>query len=672
MKRLLSLFALLLCILILNIPPVSSQIMPLPTTTPAAVSEVHAAQPYLRNQRLGIAHISAAEGGTSDLRYQQALTLGAYWNRYPIYWDRIETTPGAFDWQRYDIQISDDLSHRLGINAILLGRPSFRAHGDRIQGMNEPIFANGSDFPAEGLAINPNNPWAVFVYETVNRYKPGGVLAQMGALPRDAGIRVWEIWNEPDFKPFWSGSILDYARLLKVAYIAAHHADPNAQVMFAGLVFGGGDNWLARVLAIYIDDPYAAQFNYYIDQVAVHSYANPWRTGWLVLNMRQTLIAYDIDKPIWVTETGVPVWDDYPGPVWAGSVSETDQQSRRYRATQEQQANFIIQSTVYAWAEGADVVIFHQLYDDCGDQPPGTNFPPHQGELCANGSLCAGDAHGFFRNMTTSVCFSQHPQPGTGRKAALAYKFLAQIFDPPFERESMLELDPNAVVISFKRTYSDERIVVMWSKKLQNVALRLPAAGTNAQLLSLDGDILITPDSEGNYQIELPAAAPDNYPEPPFGADTAIGGKPLVLIEKIGGSITPLAVDLDIEVITQENAPPAAVILTPGSVIRAQPTTDPAQDAQPPQVALSPLPEISPATFTVQWAGQDNSGIASYTVWVRVDGGTWKPWMETNQTRADYTGLPGSRYEFDLWAVDLAGNWSEQVALEAKAVTRVE
>jgi hypothetical protein len=673
MKR--TLLLLLLCGLLLNAPTTFSQIAPLPTTTPAAVSEVQpkTSPSYLRNQRLGIAHISAAEGGTSDLRYQQALTLGAHWNRYPIYWDRIETAPGQFDWQRYDIQIADDIRHQLGINAILLGRPSFRAEGDRIQGLNEPIFANGSDLPAEGLAINPGNPWAVFVYETVNRYKPGGTLAQMGALPKNAGVTVWEIWNEPDFKPFWSGSILDYARLLKVAYIAAHHADPNADVMFAGLVFGGGDNWLARVLAIYIDDPFGAQFNYYMDQVAVHSYANPWRTGWLVLNVRQTLVAYEIDRPIWVTETGVPVWDDYPGPTWAVSASEADRQSRALRATQEQQANFVIQSAAYAWVEGADVVIFHQLYDDCGDQPPGTNFPPHGGELCTNGNICAGDAHGFFRNQPSSVCFSQHPAPGTGRTAALAYKFLAQIFNEPFEKGGYLdEISPDAVVMQFNRVLAGERVVVMWSKKLQNVTVKLPAEGTNAQLLSLDSSAVIVPDEDGSYLIELPGASPDNYPEPPFGADTAIGGKPLILIEKVGGAVTPITVNLDIHVVPAEDAPPSAVTPTPGSVIRARPTTDPAKDTQPPQAVIAPLPPTSPATFTVSWIGQDDSGIASYTVWVRVDGGRWQSWLETADTSAAYTGQPGSLYEFDVWAVDLAGNWSSEVELVPRVATRVE
>jgi hypothetical protein len=46
--------------------------------------------------------------------------------------------------------------------------------------------------------------------------------------------------------------------------------------------------------------------------------------------------------------------------------------------------------------------------------------------------------------------------------------------------------------------------------------------------------------------------------------------------------------------------------------------------------------------------------------------------METADTRAEYAGVAGSLYEFDIWARDLAGNWSTRVELEPQAATRVE
>jgi hypothetical protein len=678
----------------------------LPTTTPAPPS-VPAAPTSFTNNRLGFAHISAAEGGTPETRYQQARALGAVWNRYPIYWDRVEIAPGTFDWRSYDVQVSDDLRHGFKINAILLGRPTFRAEPDdnsRIQGLNEPIFSDGSDYPGAEKTINPGNPWATYVYETVNRYKPGGVLAQQGGIALNSGISVWEVWNEPDFELFWSAGIPTYARLLKVAYLAAHHADPNAQVMFAGLLYNSGSNWLAQVLKILVDDPYHEQFNWYIDQVAVHSYSDPWRTGWLVLNVRQTLIAYGLERPIWVTETGVAVWDDYPGPTWAVSSTPDDVSRRRLRATQEQQGWFVIQSAAYAWSEGADVVIFHQLYDDCGDQPAGTNFPPHDGSICQANANCQGDAHGFFRNWVNAVCFSQSPQPGTPRSAAKAYQLLAQLFNRAFEPERTLQLGKEVVALEFRLMSPDrlgERLIVMWNRTFQPVQVMVPSEGSTAQFITLENaanpdPVFLLPEGqipvfateetveEGTptptpqvvrnlpaYAITLAPAYPDNYSDLQPGADAAIGGPPVILLERRDGVVLPMTFSFDIPIEGVEAPPVGTVQPTPGSVIMA-PTTDPANDTVPPLAELAPLPTTSPATFTVSWQGSDNSGIVSYTVWVRENGQNWRAWMETTDTRAEFSGQPGILYEFDIWAVDLAGNWSSNIDLQPRTSTTVQ
>jgi hypothetical protein len=523
---------------------------PLPTSDPADLSAFD--PPYLRNPHLGFAHVSAPEGGTPAERYRLALRLGAGWNRFPIYWDRVETAPGTFDWTAYDRQVTDDLQFRLNINAILLGRPSFYAEGEndeRFLGLHEPIFADGTDDPAAGKLINPFNPWAVYVYETVNRYKPGGVLSQRGTLPPQTGIRVWEVWNEPDLRFFWSASIAEYARLLKVAYLSVKQADPEARVMFGGLLFATEDNWLARVLAIYQQDPTREANNWYMDIAAVHAYADPWRTGWLVLNVQQTFIAYGIDKDIWVTENGAPVWDDYPGPTWTAD----DPDERLRRVTMTQQAYYVMQSAVYGWTEGADVLILHQLYDDCGDQPPGTDFPPHNGQLCAPDDgddqttepLCSGDAHGLFRNLGSSVCFSQHPQPGTARPAADAYHVLAQVFNGAFTALGEVEIAPEAIstqqpthVFAAAFTLSDgRRVTVLWNKRLTPVTVALPAQGQDAYLFSLESEQSLSPDVNGQYRLVLPPATADFFPDLQPGAQAAIGGSPLFLFERAGAPV---------------------------------------------------------------------------------------------------------------------------------------
>jgi hypothetical protein len=474
---------------------------------------------YLRSQRLGITFISSPEVPADEIRYERALELGAGWNRFPIYWNHVETTEGFFNWTSVDRAVSDDLRHGLNIDAILLGTPEFYRDEQRIAGMHEPIFSDGTDTYREGKTINPDNYWANFVFLTVNRYMPGGELAQERGWADGVGIRVWEIWNEPDYLPFWSGSIGDYARLLKVAYIVAHGLDAETQVMFGGLLYNSeeGTNYLARVLAVFEEDPFHEEHNWYMDIVAVHNYNYAWRSGWLVRWVRETLRAYNLERPIWLNETGAPVWDDYPGPTWAESADE-----RVLRVTQDQQASFLIQSAAYAWYEGADVIFFHQLYDDCGNQPPGTNFAPDAGQF--------GDAFGIYRNEANALCFSQHPQAGTARPVAQAFQLLAEVFgSTPFKRIEMLEdetLDSTAVAFEL----GSHQVTVFWNRTLEHLKTSLPAANNPALLLSLTVESFISPNNAGLYDVHMPAATPDDFPFLNAGDVSGIGGAPLLLI----------------------------------------------------------------------------------------------------------------------------------------------
>lgn len=665
MQRVILITGFLLLVLMSGSSLIAQQ--PLPTSAPNTLISTDR---YIRSPRLGINHISSAEAPANEERYRNALLLGAGWNRWPLYWNRVETAPGQFDWSAYDRLVSDDLRHGLRSNAILMGRPDFRWDGSRIEGLNAPIFAQGSDTPTTTTSLNPENKWALFVYEAVQRYKPGGLLAQQLGWGPNMGIRVWEIWNEPDHKPFWNGSISEYARLLKVSYIVIKLVDPEAQVMFGGLLFPGEDNWLARVLAIYEDDPLRSSYNWFMDIVAVHSYAYPWRSGWLVLWVRQTLKAYGLSRPIWVNESGAAIWDDYPGPLWASAPEQ-----RRLRVTAEQQANFFMQSAAYAWAQGADVVFFHQLYDDCGDQPAGTNFPYHNGDYCATGNVCWGDAFGLFRNKSDAACYSQHPFPGTPRPAAAAYQRMAQVFGSgPFDNPRVQTTD-GATLIAFDRVTTGERIYVLWNRTLEETTLDLAASGPQAALYSYDNDWQLFPDEAGNFQITLPAATPDGFPYLEPGDVTAVGGKTFILVERLSEADAQVArleaQTLSIPEVTV--TPRQPVMVTPGSVVAPlRPTVDPAADSTPPTALVAPLTETSPATFTVAWSGEDDSGIQRYLIWVRINGGSWQPWLETARTEAEYTGQPGQVYEFAAWALDLAGNWSTNTDLTPQAATRVE
>lgn len=672
-----------LSVLVLILPGQAQEVPAAPTTDVASIARI---DPFSRDRisadRLGITFISSTGIPADDNRYQNALRLGAAWNRWPLYWNEVELNPGQYIWDAYDRLVVDDIEHNLSINAILLGRPPFQADGNSIRGLNEPVFTDGSDIPGAGKVINPANPWASFVFSAVSRYRPGGTLAVQRAWTNGEGIRVWEVWNEPDHKQFWQGSYRQYARLLKVAYLSAHHAYPEANVMFGGLLYPTPVNWLAQVLSIFSTDPQRQANNWYMDSVGVHSYAYPWRSGWLVRYAKQTLRAYDLDRPIWLNESGVQAWDDYPGPVWA--IQGTGENFKQ--ANLSQQAWFFIQSTAFAWAEGAEVVFYHQLYDDCGNQPAGTNFPPHNGELCSSLSPCFGDSFGLYRNPSGAVCFSQHPQPNTPRPASLAFRMLAEVFQGArFSGGDVTYSDEGAIRITFEDSARQQRIHIMWNRTFAPIRYRLEAGGSQALLYTFAGTNSIAPDAGGNYRIDLPQALPDNYPELENNDITAIGGPPVILVERADGilptpvnTLSPDTVAVPVQQPTEPYLPvreiPPTVVPTPGAILPppARATTAPEEDRQPPVASVDPLPEISSPTFTVTWQGEDNSRIERYLIWVQIDDEGWMPWIETTRTQADYTGESGSRYDFAAWAVDAAGNWSLNVNLDSQASTQVE
>jgi hypothetical protein len=507
----------------------------------------------------GVNFINSVDHPATPQMLANGQATGATWNRWPLYWFRIEIDPGEFNWNQHDPIVLADLQNGFQTNAILLGTPAFYMTGTladlvtesatrgaapgRIgltavqaatpQGLYQPIFTDGTDTPGPGKAINTNNRWAYFVNEIVNRYKPGGLLAQQHGLPLGVGITHWEMWNEPDLDSFWNSSVADYARLLKVGYLAAKQTDPQAQILFGGLANFQKPNFYRDVLTIHQADPMAVTYNYYHDIMVTHNYSNSWRSWYEVWRIGQTLTDFDLSKPVWLNESGVPAWDDYPGPTWDPTSG--------WRATMTEQADFVIQSAFYALFAGADAIFHFQLYDGCGNQPLGTDFPPHGGELCDDkGKLitnpdfpCAGDANGLFSNPSDAVCFSQHPTPESPRPNFTAFQLLTTYLTEisPLWRARPGGANPNDGPQEHIALYNTElgaRIIGMWARFGQEETAVVPAKNSSAQLLYPDGTLETIYPENGVYTITLPPATNRNNPYDPA---YQIGGSPRILIE---------------------------------------------------------------------------------------------------------------------------------------------
>lgn len=605
---------------------------------------------------LGVNFINSVDHPADGQMLANGVSTGANWNRWPLYWPRIETNPGQFDWASHDAVVHTDITTGFNVNAILLGTPWFYTTDpaptlDPLNrspfglsamsplptpysplapsaaapaGLYDPIFTDGTDQPGQGKQINPNNKWAFFVYAIVQRYKPGGVLAQTNGWPTGRGITHWEMWNEPDFSIFWDSSLADYARLLKVGYITAKQADPQAQVLFGGLANNGNPNFYAEVLTIFANDPLAHSQNFYHDIFATHSYSYAWKSWYTVWKAGRDQEAHGFSKPIWLNETGVPAWNDYPGPVW-------DPRSG-LRATTDEQADFALQTAFFATYAGADALFHFQLYDGCGNQPAGTNFPPHNGELCdANGNLitdptkpCAGDANGLFRNPSDAICFAQHPQPESPRPVFTAFRLLSQYFQgvQPLWRLRPGGSDPAngpQEWIAFYQPHTGKRIIGMWARFGTDQTAVVEATAQTATLLYPDGATQALTPVNGQYHIHLPAATNQNaFWDPSL---YMIGGRTRILIESYN----------------------------PNSV-----------DSEPPVVTASATINISLTEISLVWSATDDvSGVKDYNVTVSVDHQPATPLLtNTTQTSLVYPSAAGHVYRFTITAQDYSGRVS--------------
>jgi len=593
----------------------------------------------------GVNHISfPADVATSEERYANGLSTGATWNRWPMYWHDIETAPGAYAWARQDTAVIADIAHGLKLDAILLGTPGFyrtdsRGYRlatppsqaqptspfalDEVQtgtplGLYTAVFTDGSDEPGAGKIINPENVWARFVYTAVTRYKPGGLIAQQAGWPDGVGVTHWEIWNEPDLLNFWDGTVADYARLLKVGYLAAKQADPQAQIILGGLavIYDMYDiPFLSSVLAIYDQDPTAVQHNYFHDILALHNYSYAYRSWRAVYIAGQRLGARHLDKQIWLNEMGVPVWNDYPGPV-------CDPHSP-YRATATEQADFIIQSALYATFAGADNLFFFQLYDDCGNVFLNPDyFPPEQ---CAAGPPppnYAGDAFGLFTNLEGYLCYAHHPQPGTPRPGLAAFQVLTTYFQ---DVKPLWRLRPTGAQewVAFYQPATQSRVVGLWALTAvtETAVITTTNSAQTGLLIHPDGVTETITAANGQFTLTLPGATNQNTPtDQPINP---IGGRPYLLIEP-------------------DTLPPTVTV------------------SAPPTAALS---------VTVGWAGEDGgSGMASYDVFVQRDNSLPTTWfMGTTAVSGVYPVEMGHTYKFTVMGRDQAGNVSGGTAVTVVA-----
>ena len=314
------------------------------------------------------------------------------------------------------------------------------------------------------------------------------------------GIRYWEIWNEEDLNYYFSGTPADYARLLKVAYLAGKQADAQATIIFGGLAHFEKPAWLRDVLNVIAADPLSTTYHGFMEAVASHNYSWAWQTFGYLYEDRQRLNARGFTTvKLWITETGLPVCDDSP-------IEPFNFCPSQYRGTLSEQVDFLLQTTAWSAWMNAEKMIWFQLYDDVG-----------------NG--CPYDFFGLVRNPASGPCV---PNTGEPRPAYNAYPLAAQLFGDvqPYWRKRPTT---NQEIIAFQRPATGERVVAMWTRFALTATVTLTATSSSATVIQPDGAAQIITPVNGVYSISLPAAT--NFSTPTNDGSAAIGGSPRLLIE---------------------------------------------------------------------------------------------------------------------------------------------
>lgn len=162
--------------------------------------------------------------------------------------------------------------------------PGGNRTANMFQNLYQPIWDGGLN----GTPVNENNPYALYLWNVVNAYKPY--------------IKYWEIYNEPDFEggccgwkgpqdptSWWNrsnihcdvqhnfiGTIYEYIRVLRISWEVIKYIDPSLYVCTGGIGYEAYLDALLRYTDNPVDGSVSPQYPYdggaYFDILSYHVY----------------------------------------------------------------------------------------------------------------------------------------------------------------------------------------------------------------------------------------------------------------------------------------------------------------------------------------------------------------------------------------------------------------
>lgn len=276
--------------------------------------------------KLGIAGSADWERASLDQGRLIASTirsLGSERVRLGVLWNRIETTPGVYDWRETDTHVRLALEAGLKPTLMLYTAPSWV--NTSFAGPNFAQMVDTPPPPIDGVALAPSLRSGAPAAPAESRLPasaggadraPDVAFGHFAAAlaQRYAGlVEGYEIWNEPNTARFWDPPNVEfYARALRRAYTGIHAVEPGATVVTAGMAPAPDAPGSSLAPETFIRELYRLGANRYADAIGLHPYIyrdpqSQWGAFRDYAAVRNLMVsAGDGAKKVWITEYGAP------------------------------------------------------------------------------------------------------------------------------------------------------------------------------------------------------------------------------------------------------------------------------------------------------------------------------------------------------------------------------
>jgi polysaccharide biosynthesis protein PslG len=252
------------------------------------------------------------QGELSPEQFERLKRGGVDSVRIGIDWATVQPSPGtAPNWSGIDQVVGQAASAGLEVLPFVTGAPQWAVR-------SVVVNAASHSFAPLNLPVRTaaqREGWQALLGEAVRRYGPSGTFWNQNPAIPQRPIRVWQIWNEENFKYFVAHpNPVEYGKLVKLSSTAIKAVDPGAKIILGGMFARPKEAEYKRkppsayFATDFLDRMYAKTpgVKSKFQGVALHPYTYDYHQLTPDIEALRTVLKrhHDAAKGLWITELG--------------------------------------------------------------------------------------------------------------------------------------------------------------------------------------------------------------------------------------------------------------------------------------------------------------------------------------------------------------------------------